>query len=104
MEQQILINVFEFWFCLQLINSLCNFFQLIVSKSPGGHANVLCVLFSPNVSVTWPNPLAEMNITWTKDLVTDLRRRMDNAKTFVPACFQVCSSKPVDFIKQVLLY
>ena len=46
---------------------------------------------SPGVNVSWPNPLPEMNITWTEELVTDLRLRMDKAKTIVPVCFQVWS-------------
>ena len=48
-------------------------------------------LSSPDVNVSWPNPLPEMNITWTEELVTDLRLRMDKAKTIVPVCFQVWS-------------
>lgn len=42
----------------------------------------------PGVNVSWSNPLPEMNITWTEELVTDLRLRMDKAKTIVPICFQ----------------
>ena len=48
-------------------------------------------LSSPDVNVSWPNPLPEMNITWTEELATDLRLRMDKAKTIVPICFQVWS-------------
>jgi len=46
---------------------------------------------SPDVNVSWTNPLPEMNITWTEELATDLRLRMDKAKTIVPICFQVWS-------------
>ena len=46
---------------------------------------------SPDVNVSWSNPLPEMNITWTEELVFDLRLRMDKAKTIVPVCFQVWS-------------
>lgn len=48
----------------------------------------------PAVNVSWPNPLAEMNVTWKKDLVADLRTRMDNTKTIVPICFQPGKSLP----------
>ncbi|XP_068754351.1 DBH-like monooxygenase protein 1 isoform X1 [Montipora capricornis] len=48
----------------------------------------------PAVNVSWPNPLADMNVTWTKDLVADLRTRMDNTKTIVPICFQPGKSLP----------
>lgn len=58
---------------------------------------------SPGVNVSWPNPLPEMNITWTEELVTDLRLRMDKAKTIVPVCFQVWSLFPL-LSDEVLLY
>lgn len=51
----------------------------------------LLFLFSPGVNVSWPNPLPKMNITWTEELVTDLRLRMDKAKTIVPMCYEVWS-------------
>lgn len=45
--------------------------------------------YSPDVNVTWPNPLVNMNVTWTEEMVSDLRRRFDEAKTFVPLCSRV---------------
>ena len=42
--------------------------------------------FSPGANVTWPNPLATMNVTWTQELASDLRRKIDEAKTLVPSC------------------
>lgn len=42
--------------------------------------------FSPDVNVTYPNPMVGMNITWTEDMVSDLRSRMDNAMGSTALC------------------
>lgn len=42
--------------------------------------------FSPGVNVTYPNPMADMNITWTEDMVSDLRSRLDNAIGYTALC------------------
>ncbi|XP_066027869.1 DBH-like monooxygenase protein 1 [Pocillopora verrucosa] len=34
----------------------------------------------------WSNPLIGANISWTKELVSDLRKRFDEAETFLPYC------------------
>lgn len=42
--------------------------------------------FSPDVNVTYPNPMVGMNITWTEDMVSDLRSRLDNAMGYTALC------------------
>jgi len=43
--------------------------------------------YFPDVNVSWPNPLVSMNVTWTEEMVSDLRRGFDQAKGFIPMCF-----------------
>ena len=74
----------DFTCCSYLFFLFCFFFVVVV-------VFFAFWLSSPDVNVSWPNPLPEMNITWTEELVTDLRLRMDKAKTIVPVCFQVWS-------------
>ncbi|KAL9987415.1 hypothetical protein ACROYT_G001716 [Oculina patagonica] len=40
----------------------------------------------PQVKSLHYNPLVAINITWTKKMVSDLRRGYDEAKTFIPTC------------------
>lgn len=49
-------------------------------------SNMLIFDFSPDVNVTYPNPMVGMNITWTEDMVSDLRSRMDNAMGSTALC------------------
>ena len=42
--------------------------------------------FSPGVNVTYPNPMVGMNITWTEEMVSDLRSRLDNAMGYTALC------------------
>lgn len=49
-------------------------------------SNMLIFDFSPDVNVTYPNPMVGMNITWTEDMVSDLRSRMDNAMGYTALC------------------
>lgn len=42
--------------------------------------------YFPDVNVTYPNPMVGMNITWTEDMVSDLRSRMDNAMGSTALC------------------
>jgi len=56
------------------------------------HVFLLLFLFlsySPDVNMSWPNPLVNMDVTWTEEMVSDLRRRFDEAKGFIPVCFWV---------------
>ena len=39
--------------------------------------------------MTWPNPFVNINVTWTEEMVSDLRRRFNQAKKFVPLCSRV---------------
>ena len=50
--------------------------------------------FSPGVNVTYPNPMADMNITWTEDMVSDLRSRLDNAIGYTALCKGWVSAMP----------
>ncbi|XP_078372318.1 DBH-like monooxygenase protein 1 homolog isoform X1 [Oculina patagonica] len=40
----------------------------------------------PQVTSLHYNPLVAINITWTEEMVSDLRRGYDEAKTFIPTC------------------
>ena len=56
------------------------------------HVFLLLFLFlsySPDVNMSWPNPLVNMDVTWTEEMVSDLRRRFDEAKGFISVCFWV---------------
>ncbi|XP_078372321.1 DBH-like monooxygenase protein 1 homolog [Oculina patagonica] len=39
-----------------------------------------------NVTSEWSNPLIGQNITWTDEMVSDLRKGYDEAKTFISTC------------------
>lgn len=47
---------------------------------------------SLNVTSEWSNPLVGANVTWTKEMATDLQRRYNEAETFLVPCLWV--SKP----------
>jgi len=44
--------------------------------------------YFPAVNVSWPNPLVRMNMTWTEEMVSDLRRRFDEAEAFTALCIR----------------
>ena len=46
---------------------------------------------SPSLNLTseWFNPLIGRNITWTNEMVADLRRGYNQAKTFISTCLWV---------------
>lgn len=41
---------------------------------------------SLNLTSGWSNPLVSADIAWTKEMVSDLRRRYDEVKTFIAPC------------------
>lgn len=41
---------------------------------------------SLNVTSEWSNPLVGANVTWTKEMATDLQRRYNEAETFLAPC------------------
>ena len=49
--------------------------------------NLNLLLSIPSIEVTkWLNPLIGANISWTKELASDLRKRFDEADTFLSYC------------------
>ncbi|KAL9952237.1 hypothetical protein ACROYT_G039460 [Oculina patagonica] len=48
----------------------------------------------PQLTSLHYNPLVAMNITWTKEMVADLRKRYDEAKTLIPTCKHIWGQAP----------
>ena len=61
--------------------------QRLCIKSYQSIFNFNFSLSSPSLKESkWSNPLIGANISWTKELVSDLRKRFDEAETFLPYC------------------
>lgn len=57
----------------------------------------------PSLNVTgWSNPLIEADISWTKELASDLRRRLDEVETYLSYCSGRPNTYPIPKITKPL--